>query len=426
MHSGTLQSARAPFGIWCGYLLYFVLFALPISFAIADILLDLKHYQTYRVRREFTGYCEVILIVLLLWGAIKSWRVFDWRVPALMVVPLFILVGHSLAFPDDDNARALWRWTLIFLFALVFYGAVAGGTIAITARGVVTSFVAGASLYTVFALVYHFGWGNLSELNSNNLVGFGNVRASNRLLVPALMCAIVAFALPEAAGRRRWFFLAAALILAMLSGYTGSRSTIMALVSISILAALLSPRFRYLRIAAATVAVIAIGLALASLVPTVIQLLASTENVEPGKVSQSLQVFRYSSSGRVMIWETILELALQRPAFGWGGADFTADRIRQFSNAHNIIIQVFYEVGLAGLIPMAILAASFLLRSLKIVRAPRPDMYVTAAALSACAIMASSLVAPGLWFQYSAFLFVVLAVVALVRPGAPGEADPLG
>ncbi|MCP1199272.1 O-antigen ligase [Notoacmeibacter sp. MSK16QG-6] len=413
MNSEVSSSGR-PFHRWCGYLIYFIIAALPLSFAIADILLDLEDYQTYRVRREFTGYCEVVLIALLLWGALKSWRVFNWCVLALMAVPLLVLLGHFLFNPydgpADEIARCLWRWTLIFLFALVFYGAVAGRVIDITVRGMVIALVVGAFAYAVFALTFHFGLGHLAKLKKNDLLGFGNVRASTRLFVPALMCAIISFALPFESWRRRYAFLAAALFISILSGYTGSRSTIFALVSVGMLAALLSPGFRHLRIAATTVGVIAFGLLIANLIPPVIQWLSTTE---PSGASGSLSVFRYSSSGRTRIWNEIIELSLQQPIFGFGGVDYATPGIRHLSNAHNIVLQIFYEVGLVGWVAMATLATLFLLRVLKIVRAEMPDPYVTAMALAACAIMADALVSPALWFQYSAFLFVVLTVMTL-------------
>ncbi|WP_114389917.1 O-antigen ligase family protein [Notoacmeibacter marinus] len=430
MRSDSSSAVPTSYARYTGYLVYFVIAALPLSFAIADILMDLAHYQTYRVRREFTGYSQVVLIALLLWGCLKNCRNFDLRILGLMAVPILVLAGlyliHPPIGPADEIASTLWRWTLIFLFALVFYGAVASGAIAIRARGVVTALVVGASLYSLFALAFHFGFGHLEQLNKNDLIGFGNVRSSTRLLTPVMMCAIVMFTLPGVGAKTRWFFLSAALLMSVLSGYTGSRSIILALVSISILAALLSPNFRYLRIAIAVIATLAIGVAVADFVPLVLRWLSATGTPA---VSGSLDVFRYSSSGRNWVWAEILQLALQRPFFGWGGVDFDSQTVGHLSNAHNIVLQIFYEVGLVGLVSMAILAALFLLRVLRIVRDKAASPYVTATALAACAIMADALVSPALWFQYSAFLFVVLVVMTLTAKQDPrpvGNAVPRG
>ncbi|OXT02387.1 hypothetical protein B7H23_05675 [Notoacmeibacter marinus] len=415
MRSDSSSAVPTSYARYTGYLVYFVIAALPLSFALAHILMELANYQTYRVRREFTGYSQVVLIALLLWGCLKNRQVFDWRILGLMAVPILVLAGHFLTGTDDDIGRALWRWVLIWLFALVFYGAVRSGTIAVAAKGVVYAFVTGSLLYTVFALVHHFGLGHLEDLNSQNLLGFGNVRASTRLFVPAIMCAIVPAALPSLPIRRRVMFLAAALIISLLSGYTGSRSTILALMSISVMAFLLSRGFGYWRIAVTTTAVVGFGLVAARFLPSVEYF--------------GLDITRNHDSGRMEIWSAVFEYVLQSPFFGWGGIGFPDPVPGGPSNAHNIVLQIFYEVGLVGLVSMAILAALFLLRVLRIVQDKAASPYVTATALAACAIMADALVSPALWFQYSAFLFVVLAVMMLTAKQEPrpvGNAVPRG
>lgn len=421
MTSDVSGAAPSRYATYCGYLFYFILAALPLSFAIADILMDLADYQTYRVRREFTGYSQVILIALLLWGCLKSWRVFSPLVLSLMAVPLLVLLGHLVFSPHDEIGRTLWRWTLIWLFGLVFYGAVAGGRIAVSTRGVVTALVGGAMAYTLFAIVFHFGLGHLNALNTNDLLGFGNVRASTRIFVPALMCAVIMFVIPSDRWRERAFFLSAAFIITLLSGYTGSRSTIMALLSISILAALLSLTYRYFRIVIAMAIVIAVGIYLAPFLPLIADRIVT---VDEAAMPEFLRPYRSGDSLRFAIWQQVIELGLTSPFFGWGGLDFEIDVPTGPSNAHNIIVQVFYEVGLVGLSAMAVLAILFLHRIWSIVRDVTASPYVVATALAASAIMADALVSPALWFQYSAFLFVVLVVMTLTttRDARPAHA----
>lgn len=74
-------------------------------------------------------------------------------------------------------------------------------------------------------------------------------------------------------------------------------------------------------------------------------------------------------TGRFGIWQSVIELAQQRPAFGWGWVSFWMPWAAPFDNlafrngvrqlqAHNVWIDIWFQVGIIGLILFAALALS--------------------------------------------------------------------
>jgi O-antigen ligase len=79
-------------------------------------------------------------------------------------------------------------------------------------------------------------------------------------------------------------------------------------------------------------------------------------------------------TGRVGIWEKVIDLAQQRPAFGWGWTSYWVGWVPPFDDlafrngvrmlqAHNAWIDVWFQLGIAGLIVFGALVLSTLARS---------------------------------------------------------------
>lgn len=88
------------------------------------------------------------------------------------------------------------------------------------------------------------------------------------------------------------------------------------------------------------------------------------------------QIFGKSEdfTGRITIWQAVIEHAVQRPAFGWGWVSYWAPWVEPFTHlaerkgvtylqAHNAWLDVWLQLGIIGLVIFALLVATTLLRS---------------------------------------------------------------
>ncbi|QNE35080.1 O-antigen ligase family protein [Leifsonia shinshuensis] len=79
-------------------------------------------------------------------------------------------------------------------------------------------------------------------------------------------------------------------------------------------------------------------------------------------------------TGRLTIWDSVIHLAQERPAFGWGWVSYWAPWVAPFKNlavrsgvvylqAHNAWLDVWLQLGIVGLVIFALLVLSTLWRS---------------------------------------------------------------
>ncbi|WP_426623258.1 O-antigen ligase family protein [Leifsonia sp. McL0607] len=79
-------------------------------------------------------------------------------------------------------------------------------------------------------------------------------------------------------------------------------------------------------------------------------------------------------TGRLTIWDSVIHLAQERPAFGWGWVSYWAPWVEPFKNlaerggvvylqAHNAWLDVWLQLGIVGLVIFALLVVSTLWRS---------------------------------------------------------------
>jgi exopolysaccharide production protein ExoQ len=167
----------------------------------------------------------------------------------------------------------------------------------------------------------------------------------------------------------------------------------------------------YLTAAAALVATIVLVSLFASRIPA---LLGKSEDL----------------TGRLDIWQKVIGLAEQRPAFGWGWVSYWAPWVSPFHDlaerngvvylqAHNAWLDVWFQLGVVGLLFFALLVVSTLWRSwFAAVDRPRVDVadrlpytaYALLPLLVLAALLAQSLAESRILIEAGWTLLVVIAV----------------
>ena len=145
-------------------------------------------------------------------------------------------------------------------------------------------------------------------------------------------------------------------------------------------------------------------------------------------------------TGRLDIWSAVIALAEQRPAFGWGWVSWWIPWIPPFDtlafesgvrqlHAHNAWIDMWFQLGVAGIVVFGILVASIALRSWQLaVDRPRvtPGAIEPYSALTLLpilllvALLVQSVAESRLLVEYGLALVVILAVRTKLGTRAAG------
>ncbi len=189
--------------------------------------------------------------------------------------------------------------------------------------------------------------------------------ANRNLLGFVALLAVVVFAvqLNARSVKRGWgigWLAAAVLTLAL------TRSATVIVASVAVLAALLfalwarraGPLGRRPVYLTALASIVAVTAGLVVLTPALLRALGKSEDL----------------TGRLDIWQSVIDLAGERPWFGWGWVSYWAPWVEPFSGlavrkgveylqAHNAWLDVWLQLGVAGLIAFGALAISTLWRS---------------------------------------------------------------
>jgi len=160
--------------------------------------------------------------------------------------------------------------------------------------------------------------------------------------------------------------------------------------------------------------VVAAGVAVATLSPWLLGLFGKSEDL----------------TGRLDIWASVTDLALQRPAFGWGWVSYWAPWTEPFAGlasrkgvvylqAHNAWLDVWLQVGVIGLLAFLAIVAGALWRSWFLaVDRPRTSVSDTAPytvsallpLLLMAALIAQSFAESRLLIEYGWVLLVLVSV----------------
>lgn len=180
--------------------------------------------------------------------------------------------------------------------------------------------------------------------------------------------------------------------------WTGSRGTAVAVVGGYAAALLLFPftKKAFPRLLLALAAAVLMSFALTALLPL-------------GELGPQRLAGDYGDNGRIAIWSRTLEVALQRPWFGWGESQFAAlFPATGLAQPHNIILQILLSWGLVGMGLVAILAVWL---GCRIYRAT--DEHNAGFLLAALSIAVFSLFDGSLYHVQSASIFAQCIAVLL-------------
>lgn len=140
-------------------------------------------------------------------------------------------------------------------------------------------------------------------------------------------------------------------------------------------------------------------------------------------------------TGRLDIWDAVIALAQQRPAFGWGWVSYWAPWVEPFSDlairkgvrylqAHNAWLDVWLQLGIVGVVILALLVVSSFSRSWSLAvdrpqHAPGSTDSYTALSLLPLLILSALIVQSAaesrLLIEYGWVLLVVVAVMTKRR-----------
>jgi len=184
-----------------------------------------------------------------------------------------------------------------------------------------------------------------------------------------------------------------------------------------------SPRRRALTYGALGVGAVALGVVVVALRTPILALLGKSSDL----------------TGRLGIWQSVIELAQQRPVAGWGWVSFWVPWAAPFDDlafrngvrqlqAHNTWIDVWFQLGVIGLIVFVAFALTALLRSWSLAvdrpqSAPGQSLAYTSTALLPVliltALLVQSLTESRLLDEYGLALLVLIAVKTKLPDAAP-------
>lgn len=152
-------------------------------------------------------------------------------------------------------------------------------------------------------------------------------------------------------------------------------------------------------------------------------------------------------TGRLDIWDAVIGLAQQRPAFGWGWISYWAPWVEPFDglvvrngveqmHAHNAWLDVWLQLGIVGVVVLGILVLFALARSWFIAidagpltdapPSPRSDAALSLLPLLLLvALLVQSVAESRLLIEYGWLLLVYVAIRSKVLPPRPPAQHPL-
>src|SRR5690606_16529944 len=126
-------------------------------------------------------------------------------------------------------------------------------------------------------------------------------------------------------------------------------------------------------------------------------------------------------TGRLGIWEKVIDLAGQRPVAGWGWVSYWTPWAEPFRDleirngvvqlhAHNAWLDIWLQLGILGLVVFGALVLVALVRSWMLAVSPQRNVAMLLPLLLVVALLVQSLAESRLLVEYGLFLLVVVAV----------------
>ena len=433
-------------------------------------------------KRFRAAYLAFVLFTLL---AGDAWRYsVSWYGFAVIAVGMTVV---SVVLIARAHARSVWTWTSLPVF-LVLFLALATVSVAwsfypgATALGLLTTWMTVAIAFSIsvtyrweeilralgtalritlgLSLVFEFvvavfvrhpilpfwvDYGRETHLPkllywSRDLLFSGGkiqgIVGNSSLLAFVALLAVIVFSVELAARSSRrivsvlWLLVAAATIALTRSATITVALVALALVTITVLLLRRAGPRATAAIYVSALALIAAGVSLAiTFSSTVLSALGKSDDL----------------TGRLDIWNAVITLAQQRPAFGWGWVSWWVPWVAPFDtlafesgvrqlHAHNAWLDIFLQLGVAGLVVFGVLVLGTAIRSWQFATqaqisgrddAGRHTAVSMLPLLILVALLVQSLAESRLLIEYGLLLLVIIAVKTKLgdrtRIGTPGR-----
>lgn len=221
-------------------------------------------------------------------------------------------------------------------------------------------------------------------------------------------------------GAMRWGALAVSAILCALSFWSGTRSSLLAIVAAAPIGLLILPEIRRTPVLAGLCASLLGGMAIAWPLPApspdygVARIFSSTLAVRAGA--------DVASSGRPALWRGTLREIAKRPWFGHGEGQFRRQVPESggiFNHPHNIVLQLLFQWGVIGTLLSLALVAALLTRLIAAARvaqaAALPPLLVVTG------LLVYSLYEGALFHPYPMAMTAFMIAVVMSRAGIPDQ-----
>jgi exopolysaccharide production protein ExoQ len=423
---------------------------LPVRLFATLVLFSVLAGQFWRNLLGWWGFGGIALIVVVgsVWFLVSLKPAWSWRTFPKALAVFMGLATLSLAWSAYPGASALgislqWITTLSAIFvAFCLTWTELVRTLAVTLRLILGLSLAFEAVVAVFIgqavlpfwveytgkIPSAFYWSRAMLLEGGPIEG---IVASRNLLGFIALLALIVFAVQLAAGTvSRNVGVAWVAVALLMLWLTRSATVTVALAAVILALAFalwarrvppLGRRGLYLTAGIAAAAVLA---GVTTFSSTLLGLLGKSEDL----------------TGRFDIWNSVIDLAGQRPVLGWGWVSYWAPWVEpfdglavrkgvQYLQAHNAWLDVWLQVGVLGLVVFAALTLSTLWRSWFLaVDRPRLGIIDTAPysavallpLLLIVALLAQSLAESRILVESGWVLLLVLAIKTK-RPSAPEE-----
>jgi hypothetical protein len=319
----------------------------------------------------FAALCLAILITLVvLITRDKGWRQLTPRRVPLVFTAFLALAVVSIAWSFYPGATLLGLVAQAGpVIAAIFFATSMSWPRILTALGRATRWILGLSLlfeFIVAVFVRHpiipfwvdygdgklpdaFFWSQANLFTGDPIQGIvGNRNLLAFIAVIALVCLVLEFTSRSLGRRRSYAWIAVAVATLAL---TRSTTAIAVLVVVAVAAGILilmrrsNEKQRRVVVASSTIGVAAVAAVVGMFSTQILRLFGKSPDL----------------TGRFDIWNAVISLAQQRPAFGWGWVSYWVPWVEPFTHlaerkgvtylqAHNAWLDVWLQLGIVGLV----------------------------------------------------------------------------
>lgn len=304
------------------------------------------------------------------------------RSPAMAATALLLLIALADAAFVAPHPGSAWMRTILLLIHVLYGVSVAHmcGRL-FTARDMVDAWLAGFLVFSILLAVFVAQVPAAAEFDwTYDLPAAIHIRHLGYYAAGVIGLCYGMMAVPGGRVHLIWA-IAVATIAFVICFWSGSRGAIAAAVAAISIAFLLFPQFRTIRASGAGVVSLALGAAIAYLLPAPAANMGLNRTVVATVGTQEGGI----TTGRIEMWRHTYNAFLERPFFGYGEGQMpTVAPFADLAQPHNAPLQFLLAWGIVGAICLLVLIIPFAIR---VVRSARSSGGVILAPLMACFVL---------------------------------------